>query len=121
MNMRARRVLVLILMASILASCGAVQKLRPKKGLTFDGQKFRARAQQVGDAREEFEVTVRQAGRSPKGAQQAALYEATRYCIENFGRSEIDWRPGQEPAEDAAAARVAGDRITLRGRCKGWS
>ncbi|MDQ2091449.1 hypothetical protein [Marimonas arenosa] len=119
--MRAKQITILTLVASLLASCGAVDRLRPKKGLYFDGHQFRARAQQVGEEREDFAVTVARASQSAEGAREAGRHAAVTYCIEQFGRSEIDWATGQGPDDEGLASRIVDDKLTFTGRCKGWS
>lgn len=119
--MQANKIIAMGLAASLLASCGAVDKMRSRKGLFFDGHQFRARTVQVGDDREEFAVTVPRAAQSAVGAREAGRHAAVTYCIENFGRSDIDWAAGQGPDDGNIEARVADDQLNLRGRCKGWS
>jgi len=119
--MRAKQIVILALAASMLASCGAVDRLRPKKGLYFDGHLFRAKAQKVGDDRAEFAVTVPRASQSAEGAREAGRHAAVTYCIKEYGRSEIDWAAGQGPDDEGLAARIVDDKLNLRGRCKGWS
>ncbi|WP_137699947.1 hypothetical protein [Marimonas lutisalis] len=114
--MRATKIITLGLVAGLLASCGAVDKLKPKKGLYFDGQQFRARLEQLGDEHKEFAVSVFNVSKSLEGARQAGAYEATRHCIEYFGNSDIEWDVGPEDE----SLTVQDDTITFRGRCEGW-
>ena len=121
MQMRARHIVILALAGSLLASCSAVDKLRPRKGVFFDGHQFRARAEQVGEEREDFAVTVHRASQSAKGAAAAGAHQAVTYCIKNFGRSDLTWDAGLGPDDEkTVAARIQDDQITFRGRCAGW-
>lgn len=119
--MRAKRIILLAVAASMLASCGAVDKLRPRKGMYFDGHQFRAKAQKVEDDRAEFSVTVARASQSAEGAREAGRHAGVTYCIKQYGRSEIDWAEGLGPDDEGFPARIQDDKVTLKGRCKGWS
>lgn len=106
----------------MLAGCsGAIQRLKPKKGVFFDGHQFRAKASQIGETREEFEVVVRRASQSAEGAREAGRHEAHSYCIRWFGRSDVTWAEGLGPDVEDIGARIADDQLVLRGRCKAWS
>ena len=118
--MRTTHIITLGLVAVMLASCGAVDRLRPKKGIFFDGHQFRVRAEKVGEEREEFAVRVSRASQSVEGAREAGRHGAVTYCIENFGNSAIDWAAGQGPDDENIEARIVDDQLNLRGRCKGW-
>lgn len=118
--MNARQIILFGLVAVMLASCGAVSKLRSKKGVYFDGHQFRARSEKVGDEREEFIVTVARASQSAEGAREAGRHEANSYCITNFGRSDMEWVAGQGPDDENIATRIVDDKLVLRGRCEGW-
>ena len=121
MRRNMRTIVVLALAASVLASCGATERLRSKKGLFFDGHQFRTRAEQVGEEHEEFAVSVFRASQSVAGAREAGRHAAVTYCIKQYGRSEIDWAAGQGPDDEALPRRIVDDTLGLRGRCKGWS
>ncbi|UYV35969.1 hypothetical protein N4R57_13030 [Rhodobacteraceae bacterium D3-12] len=120
MDVRGKLIIGLGAAAMLLASCGAVDRLKPKKGLFFDGHQFRAKAQKVEDDRHEFIVTVSRASQSAEGAREAGRHEANGYCIKNYGKSDIDWAAGLGPDDDNIATRIADDKLTLRGRCQGW-
>ena len=118
--MKFKQIILLGLVATMLASCGAVGKLRSKKGLLFDGKQFRAQSDKVGEEREEFIVTVSRASQSAEGAREAGRHEANSYCIKNYGRSDMEWAPGQGPDDANITARIVDDKLVLRGRCDGW-
>ena len=67
------------------------------------------------DARDEFTVTARPVSASLEGAREAARYEATVYCVNRYGRSDIAWTVG--PDSPDAALPIADDTLTLAGRC----
>ncbi|MDK3016196.1 hypothetical protein [Pseudodonghicola flavimaris] len=102
-----------VLCLAMLAGC-----TEKDKEMTFDGVYFKTKAKAVDRKASvaDFRVEVKDAGKSLDGARQAGAYEATRYCIENYGSSVIHWINGPE---DAAEALVfdKGDLI-LRGVCQ---
>ena len=101
----------LLIAALLLTACAE----RRADTVAFDGGFFRSTASQVGKPRDVFEVTVSPASSSIEGAREAGRYEATRYCIENFGTSAVDWTEGPD-AEDGTL-RTANDRLILTGTC----
>ena len=102
---------VLLIAALVLTACSE----RREDRITFDGQLFRASAKKIDKRRLDFEVTIRPVSASLEGAREAGRYEATRYCIGNFGTSSVEWTEGPD-AEDGTF-RVSNDRLTLRGTC----
>lgn len=113
--MRSSHIAGIALIAALLAGCGAADRMRANR-VTFDGVEFRPRAEQLGDEREAFAITVRRVSRSPEGARLAGAHGATRYCIENFGRSDLEWEIGPEDE----TLTIEGDTLRLVGRCDGW-
>lgn len=107
---------VLVLLAAAMALSGCTNKRQ--KGVTFEGIQFRSDVAQVGENLEEFQVTVFKVSQSLEGAREAGRWEATRYCIRNFGASDKEWIVGPD-AEDGQLV-VRDDTLTFRGRCKGW-
>ena len=84
--------------------------------VTFDGQYYRAKVGKVDGDRQQISVEVRPVSVSLDGAREAGRYEATKYCIENFGTSDIDWIVGPDDAEESLV--ISDDRLTLRGSCR---
>ncbi|WP_299625608.1 hypothetical protein [uncultured Tateyamaria sp.] len=101
----------LLIAALLLTACAE----RRADKVAFDGVFFRSTASKVDKQRDVFEVTVSPASSSIEGAREAGRYEATRYCIENFGTSAVDWTEGPD-AEDGTL-RIANDRLILTGTC----
>lgn len=84
--------------------------------MLFDGQSFRMKANDIDNDVERFTVEVRPVSASIEGAREAGRYEATRYCIENFGSSDIDWVFG--PDDEVTRLQITDDRLILQGACK---
>ncbi|WP_299687185.1 hypothetical protein [uncultured Tateyamaria sp.] len=102
----------LALIAVLLVS--ACQERRADR-VAFDGVFFRSNASNIDRQRDDFEVAVSPVSASLEGARDAGRYEAVRYCIKNFGSSDITWIAGPD-AEDGTLT-IAGDRLVLRGTC----
>lgn len=106
------RLVPLALIAALLVS--ACQERRADR-VAFDGVFFRSNASKIDRSREDFEVSVSPVSASLDGARDAGRYEAIRYCIANFGSSDITWAAGPD-AEDGTLT-ISNDRLLLRGTC----
>ena len=97
----------------VLPGCGdRAAKVR------FNGEYYPAKVSRDRDAREQFQVAVRRADRGLTGAREAGRYEATQYCLKEFGTSNIDWVNGPD-AEDGRL-QVSNGRLLLNGECVTW-
>ena len=101
-----------ILGAATLAGCGS----SGDEQMLFDGQSFRMKANDIDNDVERFTVEVRPVSASIEGAREAGRYEGIRYCIENFGSSDIDWVLG--PDDEVTRLQITDDRLILQGACK---
>ena len=102
---------VALIAVLILSAC---QERRADR-IAFDGVFFRSSASKLDRKRADFEVSVSPVSASLDGARDAGRHEAIRYCIANFGSSDIDWIAGPD-AEDGTLT-IANDRLLLRGTC----
>ena len=84
----------------------------------FDGKYYPAKAKKVKGDRESFVVSVRKSGQGLDGAREAGRHAGVKYCVENFGYSEIDWTNGPD-AEDGKLI-LANGNLVLRGQCRVW-
>ena len=97
----------------LLAACSGERRA---DRIPFDGQFFRTDAKKLNKDRLDFVVTVRPVSASVNGALAAGLHEGTRYCIGNFGSSDIRWANG--PEADDNTLQISNDRLVLQGTCK---
>ncbi|WP_372571386.1 hypothetical protein [Ruegeria jejuensis] len=111
---RSLKPALVLCLAGALAACGQSEKDQ----ILFDGQAFRTKASAVDKrrTRAEFTVTIDDVTRSLDGAREAGRYQGTRYCIENYGNSDIKWAVG--PDTDPAQLRVVDGRLTFQGICQ---
>jgi len=110
--MTPKPLIVLLMITTALAAC---QERRVDR-IAFDGVFFRSSAKKIAKQRENFEVSVEPASASLDGARDAGRHEAIRYCIENYGSSDIVWVEGPD-AEDGTLT-IVNDRLILRGTCR---
>lgn len=105
-----------VLVGSLLSACGEAPSQATR--VAFDGIYFRASAKHV-DKRttpSEFTVTVNGVSQSFDGAREAGRYEATKFCVQNFGSSRIAWKVG--PDTEPQNLRIENDKLTFAGRCQ---
>ena len=105
----------LMLIATLLLTACSGERRADR--IPFDGQYFRTDSKKLDQQRKNFEVTVRPVSASLNGALEAGLHEGTRYCIGNFGTSDIRWVTG--PESENGAVPISNDRLVLQGTCKG--
>ncbi len=85
-----------------------------QEAVLFDGIEFRQKSAPVDrKTPRNFEVSVRPVSASLEGAREAAKYEATRYCVNRYGNSDLKW--DNDP--DGEALLVRDDTLILQGRC----
>lgn len=112
------KVLMILVAATALSGCGEAfrDSFRSKRDrVTFDGYSYKAKANKVSrDTRDHFSVTVARANQSLLGARQAGEYEAFKYCIAEYGTTNVDWLVG--PEDDTIIP--VDDKITLEGFCR---
>lgn len=110
-----RRAGLALISLAVLASC-----TEREQRVLFEGNYYPGKARAEKADRRNFTASVRRAGRGANGAQQAVFYEATRYCLDNFGTSEIEWVGVSDGSEGPVYVR-SGDTVSVKGRCIIWS
>lgn len=103
----------IVLGCAVVALLGACTKREDR--IAFDGQYFRTNISKIDGQRDVFTLVVRNASQSISGAREAARYEATVYCVTNYGSSDIVWVAG--PDSPDAALRRDGDSLIFQGAC----
>ena len=79
----------------------------------FDGYYFSSKITQNKTDDRYFILKVKRASRSLSGAREAGRYEATRFCIKNFGTSDIKWALGPDDENVGLTGRI----LKLSGKC----
>ncbi|WP_371036671.1 MULTISPECIES: hypothetical protein [unclassified Rhodosalinus] len=113
MRGRRRAIIAALAAAATLAACGQGQSR-----VAFDGNIYPASVSTIGGEREKFTISVRNAGQGLAGAREAGRYEATVYCIRNYGSSAVRWT--LSPDAEASALRIENGALLLQGECLGW-
>ena len=99
---------------SFLIVVGCSNPLEPEENkVAFDGYYFSSKLTRDKLDYRSFDLTVRRANRSLSGAREAGRYEATRFCIKNFGTSDIKWVLGP----DDQSIGLTGKVLKLSGQC----
>ena len=104
-----------VCVGALLVSAGCAK--REDRLLPFDGFLYKAKAGPVDKkvSRADFTATVWEVSQSLEGARQAGHYEATKYCIKEYGSSKVAWSVGPDtPPENL---RIVDDTLTFSGRC----
>ncbi|MBR9842976.1 MAG: hypothetical protein GYB25_07440 [Rhodobacteraceae bacterium] len=115
---RVRNGLMLVCVAAFAMGCATARdKMSNKEKITFDGHYFITKIDRPErKVRDHFMVYVRNPHQSLKAAREAGRYEAVKYCIKEYGTSQIDWIRGPD-VEDAGLA-FDNERLVLEGTCK---
>ena len=96
----------------IVMGCSNPFELEENK-VSFDGYYFSSKLSRNKSDNRSFDLKVRRANRSLLGAREAGRYEATRFCIKNFGTSDIKWVLGP----DDQSIGLTGKVLKLSGQC----
>lgn len=112
---RMTRLLPTCVMLTVMSACSVTSS---SDRILFDGKYFRANARSVDKRAKptDFTVTVNGVSESLDGAREAGRYEATRFCVQNFGSSKIDWQVG--PDSEPQTLRIENDKLTFAGKCQ---
>lgn len=103
---------ILIMAVALVVGCE-----KRSERVAFDGQFYNSKAKKVDGDLSQFQVSVSPVSQSLTGAKEAGRYEATKYCIKNYGTSDIIWAVGPD-AEDTALP-IEKNSLYLRGQCDG--
>ena len=96
----------------MITGCSNPFELEENK-VSFDGYSFSSKLSRNKLDDRSFDLTVRRANRSLSGAREAGRYEATRFCIKNYGTSDIKWVLGP----DDQSIGLTGKVLKLSGQC----
>lgn len=111
------RVFILCLLSlSVLSSCGWAKNIQSRKNrVLFENQYFPARLTTTREDKLAFSVSVDRIDQGLVPAREAGRFEATKYCIDKFGRSDVIWTQG--PDVEDAELQLDNGRLILEGRC----
>lgn len=115
MTSSVNHLLKLIVIAALATGAGCSGKKKDR--VAFDGVVFKTKTKPVDKKKSlaDFTTTIFDVSRSLDGAREAAAYEGVKYCIANYGTSEINWVVG--PDTEPENLTVVDDDITFQGQC----
>ena len=96
----------------VTVGCSNPFELEENK-IVFDGYNFSSKLTPNKSDDRLFDLTVRRANRSLSGAREAGRYAATKFCIKNFGTSDIKWV--LDPDDESIG--LTGKVLKLSGQC----
>ena len=96
----------------MMTGCSNPFELEENK-VSFDGYYFSSKLSRSKLDGRSFDLTIRRANRSLSGAREAGRYEAIRFCIKNYGTSDIKWVLGP----DDHSIGLTGKVLKLNGQC----
>lgn len=114
--MKTSFVLTGLVLLMAVTACGRTERALRADRVTFDGLTFRSSTNVNKEDRRDFSVTVRKASRNLTAAQEAAEFEANRYCLGAYGGSDIAWSVDPYKEADELTASED-DTLTIAGRC----
>lgn len=112
--MSLKRWVILGVVALTLSGCGAIRE-RVFGGAQADRALPYRASLAKGEDRREFAVRVRADGASVADVRESARFQATRYCLTNFGGADARWRIN--PATGDWAFTRDGQDMIFQGRC----
>ncbi|MGR3712103.1 MAG: hypothetical protein ACU0A6_03160 [Shimia sp.] len=106
------RTLILLMCASVaLTACSR----RKDDQFAFNDIVFKSTADKVSkEERDHFEVHVKGANQDLAAARDAGRYAGTRYCIQEYGTSRMDWVIGPDAENTIPVDGV----LRLEGYCR---
>ncbi|MBV0911437.1 hypothetical protein [Anianabacter salinae] len=111
-----RNLLIFMALLVVLPSCSRVTNaVSGDAPTTFEGIRFKSKLSASSDDRRAFTVNVTPFTVNPRAALESGRYEATKYCLREYGGSDTDWTVG--PDADPAGFQPVNDTVVLSGRC----
>lgn len=108
------RALVILALVGTVASCGVLRGDKSKGAASERALPFKAKLKK-GDDKRNFSVEVANRGAGLAEVRESVRFEATKYCLLNYGGSEADWR--MDPTSDDWAFVQDGDKLIFNARC----
>jgi len=115
LRLRGRPGVGILLIGALLLTAGCAEQR--KRLVPFDGFVYRAKTAAIDKkvSRADFTATIFAVSQSLKGAREAGRYEGTKYCIQEYGTSQVKWRVGPDSPGDQL--RIIDDTLTFSGKC----
>lgn len=109
------RAIVILAVALSVASCGVLRSDKSKGAASERELPFKAKLSKGSDDKREISIAVRNRGAGVEEVRESVRFEATKYCLLNFGGSEAEWQMDATGAEWAFTQD--GDALVFKARC----
>ncbi len=103
------RLPIIISLAFVVSACGEAWQ---DNRIPFGGIIFAYSVDAYPDKPEDFRIVIKNAVQNVDASREAGQYEGTKYCVETFGTSDIEW--GQGPEADPTIIK---GNLHLNGSC----
>lgn len=111
-----RTAILCLMSASLLMGCDWAKNVTSTKNrVYFENLYFPARLSTNSDDKQSFTVSVDQIEQGLAPAREAGRYQATKYCVETYGNSDVVWVAGPDAPD--SELRIIEGRLQFEGRC----
>ncbi|MCG7494757.1 hypothetical protein [Thalassobius sp. Cn5-15] len=108
--------LICLMGVMALTACDRVTDITHRSSrVLFEDKFYPTQLSAVGGDNTAFAVNVDRIEQGVDAAREAGRHRATKYCVTEFGKSDVVWING--PDDAAADLVVSNGSLTLRGRC----
>ncbi|MEW2911763.1 hypothetical protein [Leisingera sp. JC11] len=100
---------------ALVSACGSSTTNKNRE--LYDGVPFKAKAKPVDKKTNPavFQIDIKGAERSIKGAREAAAHSGTKYCVTAYGSSDIEW--ANDPRDEETPLTITDGRAVFQGTC----
>ena len=111
-----RNVILCVMGAALLSGCSWAKNVQSSKNrVYFENLYFPARLSTTSDDKQSFTVSVDRIDQGLASAREAGRYEATKYCVATYGKSDVAWVAGPDAPD--SELRIVEGRLQFEGRC----
>jgi hypothetical protein len=85
------RIILIAVLAFSLTACGGLRSDKSRKAESENELPFRAKLSK-GEDKRDVTITVANEGAGLDEVRESVRFEATKYCLLNYGASDADWQ-----------------------------
>ncbi len=115
----AIRSAIALTLAVPLMGCDQAKAKLARNSYFYQGVTFKSKIEKSKESRQDFRVVVPNASKGLTGAREAARVGANRYCIENYGSTDMTYA-GQSPDSENEDLILTDGKLVFSARCAGW-
>ena len=113
------RLAVVVGLVAGISGCEKAKRNLSRISYFYEGVTYKATIEKSKNDRQSFRVIVRNAALGLTGAKEAARLGANRYCIENYGSTDITYA-GAGPDTENEDLVLSNGQLVFDGECAGW-